>query len=382
MKYIIIAVVVIILVFTFKNWWENNWRSYYGEGIRRFRAKDYHGASEQLFKANMKKRDKWETCYYCGLANKKLSDNMNSREAIKVKEYAIICFIDALVLKPKNLKPNNMIEMMLCDERDLGVLKELIEKTKKVLNGTPEEVRFQFKYLAKIEKELVYRKKLKYSDAQKMGIRGKIKSLEEVVYFALNEDGMIVAGNYEEGRSYTFDNKGNVIEGKETAGSAVWHIKDNYDFNGNRVNEDEETLIYDETGNLIEREYKQNPYYFKTISSFNSNDFKTKEVRLNSKKEVAWIWIFKYDDKNKLLEKVNESKDKIGFHKITYRYDNYGRKDVSNFYDFENKFIGKLKYLYDNRGNSLNGHSEDFHNNAIIFKRELNYFDYALVYYP
>jgi hypothetical protein len=154
MKYIIIVVVIIILIFYFKDWWENNWRSYYGEGIRRFRAKDYYGASEQLFKAKLKNKNKWEISFYCGLADKKVSYNMNSREAIETKKFAITCFIDALVLNPNHLKSNNMIEMILSDEDDVLVLKELIRDTRNKLEKTPSEIKNQFMYIDKIEKSL------------------------------------------------------------------------------------------------------------------------------------------------------------------------------------------------------------------------------------
>tara|TARA_R110002073_G_scaffold128123_1_gene273790 strand:- start:681 stop:1238 length:558 start_codon:yes stop_codon:yes gene_type:complete len=154
MKYILIIVATIILIILLKKWWENNWRSYYGEGIRRFKANDYHGASEQLFKAKLKKPDNWEIAYYCGLADKHISDRMNSRESIETKKFAITCFIDALELNPNHLKPNNMIEMILSDEKDTYVLKELINDTRNKLRKTTDKVRKQFDYMDKIEKNI------------------------------------------------------------------------------------------------------------------------------------------------------------------------------------------------------------------------------------
>jgi len=154
MKYILILAVVIILIIVFKKWWESNWRSFYGEGIKRFRAKDYHGASEQFFKAKLKKPDNWEVSYYCGLADKHISDRMNSREAIETKKFAITCFIDTLELNPSHMRSNNMIEMILSDEKDTYVLKELIKDTRHKLGMTPNEVKKQFNYIDKIEENI------------------------------------------------------------------------------------------------------------------------------------------------------------------------------------------------------------------------------------
>lgn len=154
MKYIIIIAVILIAFKFFKEWWENNWRSFYGEGIRRLKAKDYHGASDHLFKAKLKNPKNWEISYYCGLADKAVSDRMNSREAIKIKKFAIQCFIDVLEINPGHLKSNNMIEMVLSDESDMYVLKELIKDIRERLETTPEKVREQFNYLDAIERDI------------------------------------------------------------------------------------------------------------------------------------------------------------------------------------------------------------------------------------
>lgn len=181
MKYIIIIVVIIILISTFKKWWENNWRSYYGEGIRRFRAKDYYKANNQFGKAYSKNQDKWEISYYWGLSSKIISDNMDSREAIGMKEFAISCFIDALELNPKYLKSNNMIEIILCDEEDAKNQKKLIKHLREKLATASDRVKNQFNYIDEIEDSIIDSENVRIKENENNPLKSIANSMKTFV---------------------------------------------------------------------------------------------------------------------------------------------------------------------------------------------------------
>lgn len=148
MKYVLLVVVVIII---FSYWWKNNWRSYYGEGIGRLKKNDFHGAQENFLIALKKNNNNWQISHYVGVSFKANGDRFNSRDSIIYKKNAIFSFLDATRKNPTQRKSNNMIEMILVDEKVDEVFKELIDYTKKEIKENFVEIQEQFSYITDME---------------------------------------------------------------------------------------------------------------------------------------------------------------------------------------------------------------------------------------
>ena len=145
----------------------------------------------------------------------------------------------------------------------------------------------------------------KKNDLTEENLKGKVKSITENTYEAVNKFGQI--------------EKGDILVDSSAVYTDDGHFK-----------------IYNEKGNKIEENY------------YNSNG------RLYSKTT------YKYDEKGNMIEdNFYDSDDGSLIYKNTYKYDEKGNKIEEYHYDEDGKFNYKYTYKYDEKGNNIEKNNYD-----------------------
>ena len=145
----------------------------------------------------------------------------------------------------------------------------------------------------------------KKNDLTEENLKGKVKSITENTYEAVDKFGQI--------------EKGDVLVDSSAVYTDDGHFK-----------------IYNEKGNKIEENY------------YNSNG------RLYSKTT------YKYDEKGNMIEdNFYDSDDGSLIYKNTYKYDEKGNKIEEYHYDEDGKFNYKYTYKYDEKGNNIEKNNYD-----------------------
>ena len=163
----------------------------------------------------------------------------------------------------------------------------------------------------------------KKNDLTEENLKGKVKSITENTYEAVDKFGQIEKGDIlvdssavytDDGHFKIYNEKGNKIE------------ENYYNSNGSLIYKN--TYKYDEKGNKIEENY------------YNSNG------RLYSKTT------YKYDEKGNMIEdNFYDSDDGSLIYKNTYKYDEKGNIIEENHYDSNGRLDSKYTYEYDKNNN-------------------------------
>ena len=162
----------------------------------------------------------------------------------------------------------------------------------------------------------------KKNDLTEENLKGKVKSITENTYEAVEKFGQIEKGDVlvdssavytDDGHFKIYNEKGNKIE------------ENYYNSNGSLIYKN--TYKYDEKGNKIEENY------------YNSNG------RLYSKTT------YKYDEKGNKIEEYHYDEDGKFNYKYTYKYDEKGNNIEKNNYDSNGRLDSKYTYEYDKNNN-------------------------------
>ena len=210
------------------------------------------------------------------------------------------------------------------------------------------------------------------SDLQELEVKGKVKSLRETSYKAINVSGKIQKGkrkteNSDEKDSFiSFNEKGNKIERIEYTSDGKTYEKLSYLYDDKGYDtiiyneKDSHNLIakyvhkYDEKGNLIERRHynpdgsNDNIYTYKYDENKNLVEYNwfKKDGNFGSKD------IYKYDTKGNMLEDATYKSDERLEWKITYEYNDSGNCVEENTYKGSKFYIKYLK-KFDDKGNQI-----------------------------
>ena len=166
------------------------------------------------------------------------------------------------------------------------------------------------------------KKSEKKNDLTEENLKGKVKSITENTYEAVDKFGQIEKGDVlvdssavytDDGHFKIYNEKGNKIE------------ENYYNSNGSLIYKN--TYKYDEKGNKIEENY------------YNSNG------RLYSKTT------YKYDEKGNKIEEYHYDEDGKFNYKYTYKYDEKGNNIEKNNYDSNGRLYSKYTYEYDKNNN-------------------------------
>lgn len=161
----------------------------------------------------------------------------------------------------------------------------------------------------------------KTNDLKTLGLVGKVKSIKEMTYEAV-------------------DNGRKLETGKRAAPS--WK-KDTY-------------RLFDKKGNMVEEYLYRNDGELKYRNTFtyNSNDQKIEELTFKPDSTLWYKYILKYNTEGHLTEKILTKSDDHQISNWLFQYDNHGNKTEENQF-FPNRSEPTLKtvYKYDKRGNKV-----------------------------
>ena len=156
----------------------------------------------------------------------------------------------------------------------------------------------------------------KKNDLTEENLKGKVKSIKETLYEAVDKFGQIEKGNWFNNYFTIYDKKGNIIE------------ENDYDSDGSLNSKT--TYKYDEKGNKIEE-----------------NDYDS-DGRLDSKTT------YKYDEKGNIIEENHYDSDGRLDSKTTYKYDEKGNTIEKNYYSYsDGRLDSKITYKYNEKGNTI-----------------------------
>ena len=163
----------------------------------------------------------------------------------------------------------------------------------------------------------------KKNDLTEENLKGKVKSITENTYEAVDKFGQIEKGDIlvdssavytDDGRFKIYNEKGNKIE-------------ENY-YNSNGRLYSKTTYKYDEKGNMIEDNF------------YDSDDG-----------SLIYKNTYKYDEKGNKIEEYHYDEDGKFNYKYTYKYDEKGNIIEENHYDSNGRLDSKYTYEYDKNNN-------------------------------
>ena len=163
----------------------------------------------------------------------------------------------------------------------------------------------------------------KKNDLTEENLKGKVKSITENTYEAVEKFGQIEKGDVlvdssavytDDGRFKIYNEKGNKIE-------------ENY-YNSNGRLYSKTTYKYDEKGNMIEDNF------------YDSDDG-----------SLIYKNTYKYDEKGNIIEEYHYDEDGKFNYKYTYKYDEKGNIIEENHYDSNGRLDSKYTYEYDKNNN-------------------------------
>ena len=174
----------------------------------------------------------------------------------------------------------------------------------------------------------------KKNDLTEENLKGKVKSIKETTYKAVDKFGQIKKGNVLNNYFTIYNKKGNTIEGNEY-------------YSDGSLN-DKTTYKYDEKGNKIE---KNNYYYSGRLDS--KTTYKYDEKGNNIEENIYYYdgygykTTYKYDEKgNKIEKNIDGSVDRLGY-KYTYKYDEKGNTIEQNIYYHGSRPAENYSYKYE-----------------------------------
>ncbi|MDR1552063.1 MAG: hypothetical protein LBS69_01190 [Prevotellaceae bacterium] len=193
---------------------------------------------------------------------------------------------------------------------------------------------------------------IKETDLDRAGLKGKVYSIRQIEYEAIEKFGEITKGNicYKCGKLIKYDAKGNKIEENrynKSDGSLRYKYTYKYDAKGNWI----ETNKYNSDGSL----------YDKFTYKYDAKGNKIEKNNYNSDGSLFRKYTYKYDAKGNMIEENNYNSDGSLFDKFTNKYDDKGNQIETNGYNSDGSLVSKYTYKYDARGNKIedNWHKSD-----------------------
>jgi hypothetical protein len=203
--------------------------------------------------------------------------------------------------------------------------------------------------------------KHKKNDWSELKLNGRVKSLKEITYKAVDRFGEI-KGTDITAENYTiFDDKGNITElrrGKDKTitkyNNMGQRIEENYyksdDSLGNK-----RTFIYDKKGNAIEIHFygPDGGLSSKIISKYDDKGDMIESNMYLSNGDLFAKKNYKYDNIGQEIERNMYHSDGSLGQKRIYKYDSKGQRIEENYYGSDSGLSSKIISKYDDRGNKI-----------------------------
>ena len=190
----------------------------------------------------------------------------------------------------------------------------------------------------------------KKNDLTEENLKGKVKSITENTYEAVDKFGQIEKGDVlvdssavytDDGHFKIYNKKGNKIE------------ENIYDSNGKFVRKT--TYKYDKKGNIIEEKsyYPDGSLIYKNTYKYDEKGNKIEDNSYDSDGRLHSKYTYKYDEKGNKIEENWYNSDGRLHSKYTYKYDEKGNNIEENWYDSDGSLYEKhtYKYEYDKNNN-------------------------------
>ena len=193
-----------------------------------------------------------------------------------------------------------------------------------------------------VEEKVEISNKKEKSDLEKEGLNGEVKSVRQIIYDAVLEDGKIVKGyvrdsgldNYER----VYDANGNKI--KETLFYEDGEVQETNTFTYNSFNQVIESTNYDGAGRLRT----------KTSFGYNENQKLIKIYEVGSDGNQNTSTVFNYNEDGKKSEELVYDYTNQLDYKLVFTYKD-GKKSEEARYDYNNELVEKTFYTYNSNGN-------------------------------
>lgn len=183
------------------------------------------------------------------------------------------------------------------------------------------------------------------NDWKKMELSGKVKSVTETMYEAVEGLSGIEAGAIQTEPFYSyleFNKSGMVVENEYLDNDYGMRVRivSKYDKNGNRIEE----ASYDEDGNLDER----------SVFKYDKNGNMLEGVSYDLDGAELYRLSSIYDDNNNIIEtSVNSSMGDDMQRKVIYKYDEKGNKTAEDMYANETVLVAASTFQYDENDNLI-----------------------------
>jgi hypothetical protein len=209
------------------------------------------------------------------------------------------------------------------------------------------------------------------NDLTKLKLIGKVKSLTEIYFKAVDKFGEIQKGYIMYTYNFFFNDKGNEIEWNkyETEGGSSyitnkWICKCNK--KGDRIEEihynpdgslgEKFTFKYDDKGNQIEKSWynskcNNGSLYFKFTYKYDNKENQIEENCYYPDGNLFDKWFYKYNDHGNMIEDSYHNPNGSLIYKDIYMYDDYGNMIEENCYNPD--LCNKVTYNYDDKGNQI-----------------------------
>ena len=190
----------------------------------------------------------------------------------------------------------------------------------------------------------------KKNDLTEENLKGKVKSITENTYEAVDKFGQIEKGDVlvdssavytDDGHFKIYNEKGNKIE------------ENYYNSNGSLIYKN--TYKYDKKGNIIEEKsyYPDGSLIYKNTYKYDEKGNKIEDNSYDSDGRLHSKYTYKYDEKGNKIEENWYNSDGRLHSKYTYKYDEKGNNIEENWYDSDGSLYEKhtYKYEYDKNNN-------------------------------
>ena len=176
--------------------------------------------------------------------------------------------------------------------------------------------------------------KRKKTDLEKLGFKGKVKSVETIYYYAIEESGKITKEDIFVQTFYLFNKQGNLQE-------------ELIDFNDG--GQYQSKYVYDSQNNLIQNIYGFDGIYENIFYKYDNEGNKIEEVIYDENDSLIKKYIYDYDSQGNLKKEFEYDSQGLKSKK-TYEYDSQGNLIKKKFYLPNGKLDRKYIYKYDSQG--------------------------------
>jgi hypothetical protein len=187
-------------------------------------------------------------------------------------------------------------------------------------------------------------KTAKKTDLEEAGLKGKVASVEETTYDAVEKFGEISKGKRREGSSHSlhkYDEKGNCIE--ENKYNSDGRLDSKYIYRYDEKGNQTEMNSYNSDGSL-DRKYTYR---------YDEKGNRTEMNRHNSEGNLEYKTTWKYNEKGNITEESGYNSDGSMMGKIAVKYDEKGNRIEMNTNNSDGSLSAQAncEYKYDNKDN-------------------------------